>query len=272
MTDVLHFSRKLPSVPMQRRMRLADVAEARSEWPQRVSWCSIFLKAYSIVASRTPELRRTYMPLPWGHLYEHPTNIATFTVEREYRGESAVFWAQVPRPEIFDLASLDQFVRRHRTAPLESVPSFQRGLWVSRFPWPVRRLLWGAGLYCGGATRAQLFGTFGISVVASLGAAGLHLLSPLTTTLNYSPFEMDGSIDVRLTYDHRVLDGAPVARAMADLENVLHEEIADELRDGPLTPDPTAWTLEGHVAESLTAPVADDDDDYVTAGWPRPRG
>ena len=38
-----------------------------------------------------------------------------------------------------------------------------------------------------------------------------------------------GAIDVRLTYDHRVLDGAPGARARAELENVLHEEIADEL-------------------------------------------
>ena len=66
MTDLLHFSQKLPSVPMQRRMRLADVAEARGKWPQRVSWCSIFLKAYSIVASRTPELRPRIVPLPLG--------------------------------------------------------------------------------------------------------------------------------------------------------------------------------------------------------------
>ncbi len=100
-------------------------------------------------------------------------------------------------------------------------------------------------------------------------------MSPLTTTLNYSPFEMDGSIDVRLTYDHRVLDGAPVARAMAELENVLHEEIADELHDGPFTPDPTAWTPEAVAspltAESLTDAATDDDGDYVAAGWHPPR-
>src|SRR5262249_41183540 len=68
------------------------------------------------------------------------------------------------------------------------------------------------------------------SVVASLGAGSLHILSPMTTTLNYGTFEPDGSLDVRLTYDHRVLDGASVARAMAALEEVLHGQILDELR------------------------------------------
>jgi hypothetical protein len=37
-------------------------------------------------------------------------------------------------------------------------------------------------------------------------------------------------VDVRLVYDHRVLDGALIARALADLERVLHHEILVELR------------------------------------------
>jgi hypothetical protein len=218
---------------MQRRMRLADLIAARRTWPRRMSWCAIFLKAYSIVAAERPELRRIYMPYPWPHLYEHPANIATFSLERSVDGEPAVFLAQVPRPEQFNLMNLDEFVRRHKTAPIESVDCYRRALWVSKWPLPLRRLIWNVGLYGDGKYRAQIFGTFAISVVASLGAASLHLLSPLTTTLNYGTFEPDGSIDVRLTYDHRVLDGAPVARAMAALEEVLHGEILEELLDGP---------------------------------------
>ena len=65
--------------------------------------------------------------------------------------------------------------------------------------------------------------------MASLGAAGLHILSPLTTTINYGAFEPDGTLDVRLAYDHRVLDGAQVARALRAFEDVLHGEIRDEL-------------------------------------------
>jgi pyruvate/2-oxoglutarate dehydrogenase complex dihydrolipoamide acyltransferase (E2) component len=38
---------------------------------------------------------------------------------------------------------------------------------------------------------------------------------------------------VRITYDHRVLDGATVARALAELERVLTHEILTELRDLP---------------------------------------
>src|SRR5262249_28937048 len=80
-----------------------------------------------------------------------------------------------------------------------------------------------------GARRAKYFGTFGVSVVASLGAAGLHILSPLTTTLNYGTFEPDGSLDVRVVYDHRVIDGANMARLMAEFEDALHGPILSEL-------------------------------------------
>jgi hypothetical protein len=37
-------------------------------------------------------------------------------------------------------------------------------------------------------------------------------------------------VDVRLIYDHRVLDGASVARALKSLEMTLTGEILDELR------------------------------------------
>jgi hypothetical protein len=227
--DLLHFAQRVPSVPSQRRMQLADLIEARGRSAQRISWCAIFVKAFSIVAAARPELRRCYLPLIWPHLYEHPINVASFSLEREYRGEPGVFFARVPRPETYGLRTLDAIVRKHQTAPVESVPTFAQAMLLSRFPLPVRRLVWWLGLYSDGACRGHFFGTFGISVVGSLGAAGLHILSPLTSTINYGTFEPDGALDVRLTYDHRVLDGAPAARALADLEEVLHGQIHDEL-------------------------------------------
>jgi hypothetical protein len=227
--DLLRYAKRVPSVPSQRTMHLADVIEARDLASSRISWCAIFLKAYAVVAAARPELRRSYLPWPWPHLYEHPINVASFSVEREYQGEDGVFFAQIPEPENRSLAELDRWVRYHKSAPVEAVPSFTRALLLSRLPAPIRRLVWSLGLYSDGACRAHFFGTYGISVVASLGAAGLHLLSPLTATLNYGVFEADGSIDVRLVYDHRVLDGAPVARALAELERVLHGQIREEL-------------------------------------------
>lgn len=231
--DLLHFAHKVPSIPMQRRMRLGELIEARRKTTPRVSWCAMFVKAYALVCAERSELRRAYMPLIVPHLYEHPEVVASFSLERVYNGEEGVFFTQVRQPELLSLWELDAIVRDHQTAPVESVPSFRRQLLLSRLPRPLRRLVWRLGLFADGAHRAHFFGTFGISVVASLGAAGLHLLSPLTTTINYGAFEEDGAIDVRLTYDHRVLDGANAARAIGELERALLGPVLDELRAGP---------------------------------------
>lgn len=229
MCDMLHFAQRVPSVPSQRRMHLADVIAARAGSANRVSWCAIFIKAYAIVAAARPELRRCYLPWLWPHLYEHPINVASFAVEREYRREPGVFFATIARPESCSLRHLDSVVRRHQTEPVETMPAFARSLLLCRFPLPIRRLVWWLGLYSDGARRGHFFGTFGVSLIGALGASGLHIRSPLTTTLNYGTFEPDGSLDVRITYDHRVFDGAQVARALADLEAVLRGEIRREL-------------------------------------------
>jgi len=43
----------------------------------------------------------------------------------------------------------------------------------------------------------------------------------MTTTLTYGTLHADGSLDVRLFYDHRVLDGVQPALALRDLEQTL---------------------------------------------------
>lgn len=231
--DLLHFSHKIPAVPAQRTMRLADLVAARASWSERVSWCAIFIKAYAIVAARRPELRRTFLPFPWARLYEHPCNVASFTIERQYQGEDEVFFAKIAKPELISLTTLDAIIRAYKTADIEKVDSFRQALNLSGLPKPLRRLAWWVGLETYGPFKAYHFGTFGVSVVSSFGASSVFLLSPLTTTLNYGVFEPDGRLDVRLTYDHRVVDGAKVARAMTHLEEVLLEEVRAELLAGP---------------------------------------
>jgi hypothetical protein len=228
--DVVHYARQVPSVPTQRRMRLAEVVAARAAASPRPGWCAIFTKAYGIVAAGRPELRRAYIPFPWPHLYEHPDNIATVGIERHFNDEDAVFFARIRTPNILSLTDLDRHVRHFKEAPIEDIGAFRHALKVSSLPLPLRRLIWWLGLHSSGRRRAKHFGTFGISVVAALGAASLHQLSPLTTALNYGVLEPDGSLEVRLTYDHRVLDGGNAARALTELERVLRGEILAELR------------------------------------------
>jgi hypothetical protein len=228
--DLVHAARKVPTVPVQRRMHLAPLVAARQRATPRPGWCALFTKAYALVADSRPELRRAYLSFPRPHLYEHPVNVASIAVERRLGDEDAVLLAAVKCPETRSLGELDAELRRFKDEPVERIAAFRRILRLSRWPRPLRRLAWWAGLNLWGRKRAHYMGTFGVSVYAGLGAASLHPLSPLTTTLNYGVLEPDGSIDVRLIYDHRVLDGAAVARALQDLETRLLGEVLAEVR------------------------------------------
>jgi hypothetical protein len=227
--DLLHFALKVPSVPVQRRMNLAAVVAARQAAVPRPSWVAIFLKAFSVVAAARPELRRAYLSFPRPHLYEHPENIASVAVERQLEGEDAVLWGHLRRPESQGLLELDARLRRFKEAPVQTIGMFRKALRVARLPRFLRRWLWWVGLNVWGHKRARELGTFGVSVYSGLGAASLHPLSPLTTTLNYGVIESDGTVEVRIIYDHRVLDGSTVARALLDMEQVLTNQIVTEM-------------------------------------------
>jgi len=229
--DLLHFAAGVPTVPVQRRMKLAAVVAARRALAHRPPWTAIFAKALALVADETPELRRSYCKFPRPHLYEYPASVAAITVERDYRGEKAIFTVRVKDPAQRSVHEIAAILRERTTTPVEDVKDFRRSLLVSALPRPIRRLIWWVGLNVG-RQRANYFGTFAISVYSALGAESLHPLSPLTTTLNYGVFAADGSLDVRLIYDHRVTDGATIARALARLEEVLNTQLRDELSAG----------------------------------------
>jgi hypothetical protein len=232
-SDLLHFAKKTPLVTLQRRMSLAPLAAARQASNIRPSWVALFLKAFGRVAAAYPELRRCYLPYPWPRLYEHPRNVASIAIERRFRNELGVFIANLPELEKKSLAELDTLVRRYKEEPVEKVGAFRRILRISRLPRPLRHLTWWMALNFSGRLRARYLGTFGFSAVANLGSSIHHILSPLTTTLSYGVLSPDGSVDVYLTWDHRVLDGATLARAMEDMEQVLLGEVLTELRSAP---------------------------------------
>ena len=170
------------------------------------------------------------MPLPWPHFYEHPESVASVTIERRVGDEDIVFLAHVLGPQNQSLAALEEHLRHFKTAPIDRIGLFRRIRQISRLPRTLRRLMWWFGLNTSGhRRRAADIGTFGLSVTAGLGAVGLRPLSPLTTNLGYGMVGADGSVDVRLTYDHRVLDGGTVGRALVELDEALNGPILAEL-------------------------------------------
>ena len=227
--DLMHFAVQVPTVPVQRRMNLSALVTARKgDRTLRPTWTAIFTKAFALVAGESPELRRVYCKFPWPHIYEYPKSVAHITVEREVDGECAVLGLKIKDPANLSITDLGAQIREACTLPIESIKSFRQAIRFARLPRPVRRVLWWFALNLA-RQRPNYFGTFGISVYSALGAESLHPLSPLTYTLNYGVIAEDGLVDVRLIYDHRVLDGATVARALARLEEVLNSTILAEL-------------------------------------------
>jgi hypothetical protein len=100
---------------------------------------------------------------------------------------------------------------------------------VSRLALPLRRFLWALGLNIG-RQRAKFFGSFGVTSVAAYGPGELHALGPGPFVLSYGVVKPDDSLDVVLRWDHRVVDAAPMAKALTRLEQVLNTEIAAEIR------------------------------------------
>jgi hypothetical protein len=228
--DLVHFAHQVPTVPVQRVVNVAALESLRKQLSPRPSWVVLFLKAYSIVSAEFPELRRAYLPFPWARLYEHPETIASVAVERLYEGENGVFFAHLHRPETQDVLALERELRRCKEEPVESIADYRSSLFISRLPLPIRRFAWWYVTHFRGYRKARWLGTFGISVYSSLGAESLHPLSPLTTTMNYGVIDSHGDVTVRIIYDHRVMDGSTIARALARLQEVLNREIAGELR------------------------------------------
>ena len=225
---MLYFANKAPLLPVHRRMALGALVQARASCPHRPSWTALFVKGFAILAQKVPELRRVYIGFPIPHLYEYPASVGMIAFERETDQGPAVFVGKIKEPANLPLPELVAMVRQFGEAPLAEIKEFRRVLIVGRVPGPLRRLLMRVALNIG-RQRANFFGTFALSVYSALGVESLRPLFPSTVVLNYGPFAADGSVDVRFVYDHRVTDGAVIARALRLFETVLTETMVAEI-------------------------------------------
>jgi hypothetical protein len=231
--DLIHFAHQVPSIPVSRLMTVAPLIAERDSHPARPSWSVLFMKAYALVAAANPPLRRALLSFPWPRLYEHPQTSCALALERDYAGEEGIFIGLFRAPEAQTIGQLQEALLFYKHEPLEKIGFFRQALRVSRVPTPIRHFLWWSTLHLSGWKRAKRFGTFGMSSYGALGAESLHPISPLTTTLTYGPISSSGQVIVKLIYDHRVLDGAYIARRLHDIEETLTGAILDELRNTP---------------------------------------
>jgi hypothetical protein len=228
--DLIHLARQTPTQVMQRNMNLGITLATRSLASPRPSWHAIFTKAYALVAQLWPQLRRAYLSFPLPHVYEHPACVASVALERRFLDEDALFYVPICQPDLLALNDLDLHLRRCKDQPVEQIGAFRRSLLFTRLPGPIRRWLWWLTLNALGRKRAASLGTYAVSACPALGAELLQPLAFVTSTLTFGVIHPNGSVDVRISSDPRVLDAPLVARVLVDLERVLTHEIVAELR------------------------------------------
>jgi len=225
--DLMHASQRVPFVTLTRTLEIAPLIAARAKAAHPPGWAAIFVKAFAVVAKDEPVLRTLYVKLPWPHFFEIPHSIAQVAIARVEAGEECILPEKVPAPELQSLAEVEAAIRRAKDAPLEEIPSFRKILAASRLPLLLRRLSWSIGLNFG-RTRANNFGSFGVTSAAAYGPGQLFALSPGPFLLSYDVVQGE-RIDVILRWDHRVTDAAVMVRVLGRLEQALNGEISAEI-------------------------------------------
>ena len=225
--DVLHFHRQVDTCAHDRQFHLSRVAELRSRAPVRISWSILFIKAFAIIAAHRPVLRQTFQRWPWGHIYQHPCNVAMLATHRMHRDEAWVFHSRFRQPESKTLIELQARLDRYLTEPVQE--AFQIQWQLSGLPTFVRRFLWWWTLNVAVAKRTHRVGTFFLTTLASKGVEIQDPPAYFTSNLTYGPLDEKKRCRVTMSYDHRLMDGSMVADCLIELETVLNGSIANEL-------------------------------------------
>ena len=227
--DLLAYWQTVPAVTHRRVLHIPRLAATRKAAARKISWPVLMMKAYALVAADIPELRRLYLRWPWERLYEHPTSACRMTISRDVSGQNAVLMSRTFDVERQPLPALDAEIRFLATAPVDDVELFRRQLNLARVPRFLRRFGWWVVTNLWGPLRVNFLGTFMVTTVSKWGAVSINPPVISASTLSFGRIDDDGAVEVFLTYDHRVFDGAINAKALVALEQVLEGAICDEL-------------------------------------------
>jgi hypothetical protein len=226
--DLLALSSREVYYPIEQTFELGELAALRSSAPRRISWTVVFVKAYAQVAAGIPQLRQAFCRWPWPRLCQCEENVAMVAINRRYQDEDRLCWGRLSHPERQPLTELQSQLEAFQQQPVDDI--FRRQVRLSRLPTALRRLVLWCNLHFSRGRRARRLGTFSLSTLAGQNALNRFHPTLLATSLTFGPVGQDGRALVTLVCDHRVLDGALAARALASLQQALLTTIADELR------------------------------------------
>jgi hypothetical protein len=225
--DLMRASADVPFVAVRRTLSIAPLAAARAGLRHRPAWAAIFAKAFAILASEQPILRRVYLKWPWPHFYEFPQTVAMIVVAPDETPDGVLLFP-IKAPDQVSLAEADDRIRSAKTQPIEATPFFRKTMMVTRLPQPLRRLAWAIGLNFG-RQRGNYLGTLLVTSVAAFGGGEVEARGPNSFIFSYDRLSSEDTIDVMIRWDHRITDAAIIGVELLRLEQILNNQIADEM-------------------------------------------
>lgn len=206
----------------------------------RITATALLLKAIAIAQRAHPDTRTAL--LPFGRTVVFNNIVAGFTVERFIGSQPTLFFGAIEEPDTKSIAEISSELRAHAEADLEKIWQLNLQSKFTWMPWLLRRLILWIGVR-NPAVRLKCMGaTFGLS---SLGKFGLKAMIPpcVTTstfgvgTVEQRPVVRDGKVEVRkmmtltLNFDHRLIDGAPAARFLNDVQKLMEGGLEKYLQE-----------------------------------------
>jgi pyruvate/2-oxoglutarate dehydrogenase complex dihydrolipoamide acyltransferase (E2) component len=191
---------------------------------------AIVMKAIA-VAQRNHPASRSAM-LPWGRTMTMNNIVGGVTVERFVGQTHAVFFGSIEAPDSKPLEEIAKELTDYAEADVSQVTQLEMQHQLTNWPWLLRQLIFRFSLRFPQTRLNLMNATFAVSSIAKYGCKLLIPPCISTSTFGIGAVEpravvRDGKIEVRpafslaLNYDHRVIDGAPAARLLKDVRELL---------------------------------------------------
>lgn len=217
-----------------------ELRKTLAAYGHKVTVTAILLKAIA-VAQRAHPASRTAL-LPWGRVVTFNRIVAGFTVERFVDCGPAVFFGAILDADSKPVEQIAQELRDYAEKEIHQIPQLEVEDRFAGMPWLLRKLILFLGA-CLPSIRLRYQGaTFGLS---TLGKYGLRTIVPPSVCTSIfgvgvvedRPVARNGQVEIRpmmtltLNFDHRLIDGAPAARFLAEIRDLLQGGLAQHIRE-----------------------------------------
>lgn len=217
-----------------------SLREQLKEKGVKVTATAILLKAIGI-AQRLHPASRTAI-LPWGRTVTFNDIVAGFTVERYVGQQPAVFFGAIASPDSKPLVQVAEELRAYGEEEISAIPQLDIEDRFNNMPWLFRRFILWLGMRFPKVRLRYMGATFGLSSLGKFGCRGLIPPCVSTSTFGVGAVEpravvREGAVVVRpmmtliLNFDHRLIDGAPAARFMQDVQKLLEGDLQSYIED-----------------------------------------